>query len=183
MKKFITLFSVMISAFLLIIAETPAKAVSLGPIGPPVITGSWTQTWLLLTTVDKLEAFIVSGNTDFEIPGMTNFSAAGWSATRINPDYSLATGPSASNFTFDETFTASVSEPIVVDFLFWLAGSFNIGIRQSWDGTSWIFVKDITNPSGYDRASRASVPEPSTLLLLGSGLVGLGYFSKKRFLG
>lgn len=49
---------------------------------------------------------------------------------------------------------------------------------------SWIHFDSRLDPAGadIDNLDFRAVPEPSTLLLLGSGLLGLGYFSRKRFL-
>lgn len=62
-----------------------------------------------------------------------------------------------------------------------------------WDGTTGAFIQNISLSGGsfliedlsvdYATRSDTSVPEPSTLLLLGSGLLGLGYFSRKRIIG
>lgn len=59
------------------------------------------------------------------------------------------------------------------------------------DSKSWavldlddIYVASVTNISKVSHLSEyngAQVPEPGTLLLLGSGLLGLGFFGRKKF--
>lgn len=150
-----------------------ANAISINPIGAPALTGSWTQSWGVISCcgdMDKMEAFIISGNTDFESPGVTNLWPLSWSATLVNPDYLLVTGTPIvidNGLYWNETYTAAMSEPFMIDHLLWNGSSFIVGWRNNWDGTGWNDGSVIRDPSGYNRSS---VPEPSTMLLLGSGL-------------
>ena len=48
----------------------------------------------------------------------------------------------------------------------------------NWNGTANLFA--FSNPSYQDYATRAPVPEPATMLLLGAGLIGLAGFGRKK---
>jgi len=49
------------------------------------------------------------------------------------------------------------------------------------DGQMWQSESAISNIAFYGTTAPNPVPEPATMLLLGSGLVGLGAFGRKRF--
>lgn len=88
-------------------------------------------------------------------------------------------GPHYDGFTFTLTGVPNENE-----LLFWLGGSadlFNVYIGES---TTPVYTNLATLPSYCDVASfkvNAPAPEPATLLLMGSGLLGAAGIGRKRF--
>ncbi len=176
MKRALFSFFLLVSSFMFL---PSANAVLVEPVGDPTITGSWTSGWNIGgASFNKVEIFIVGGDTDLESPGMDSFSVAGWSASLINPDYSLATGPSTGFLTVYALYTADLTVPFKMDIVIYTDAG-NIGIcNWGWTGSQWVGESGGNqDPGAYNRSS---VPEPSALLLLGSGLIGLVGYGKRK---
>jgi hypothetical protein len=149
-------------------------------------------------TFDRVDAFIVPdgyiGNDtdtiDFEDPGIQILSGGeDWTSSLVHPDYTMASGPSTTAwfldpFQFTLAFDQKGSDKIWIDILVWNTDTIKQTgkLRLTKDGDSWSnswAVESGGDPSFYETAS---VPEPTTMLLLGSGLLGLGIFGRKRYL-
>lgn len=126
-----------------------------------------TQTW------DKMEIFLKTpGN--WTGTGLSGFSAAGWSAVFINPQYVLATGPLydpdvSGNFLYT-TSSTDRTDPYTWDMFLW-NGATIVGVQRStWTSAGWVYSDLTADPPAENRSH---IPTPPTLLLLGTGLLGL----------
>ena len=148
---------------------------------PGLASADYVQTWSenglyggTYKTWDTAEAFLRTPAISWAGTGLTIESGTGWTAALINPQYALATGSAydvqnSENFNFTTSTTAgsfsfdwvlsSGGNIVGVDHLTWTSGG-------GWTGTE---IPSASAPV----ENRSPVPLPPTLLLLGSGLVGL----------
>lgn len=182
MQKNIVFVALILAA--MFVLPTGGMAALMGPVEGPVSGNSWSIIgWFVNGTGwEGVEAFIINDsgteNANFESPGITNLSEAGWSGNVINSDYAFATGPATTldPLSFGTLFTGTAADQYFqIDFLFYDSGGLAFGASRLWNGSD---VELATwNPATvYDR----SVPEPSTLLLIGAGLAGVGV-ARRRF--
>jgi len=174
MKKNLRTFILCLLVGVFLFSPMPAKA-SLIIEGDPFEIGSWAQRFYEsgVGLFDRLEAYMISGDDDFEGPGFKNFDKAGWTASMPNSDHITATGTAYDILYFDLCFADDKSDPLVFDFVAWKGTTLLEVARASWNGSGWSIG---SSPIDY----RKPVPEPGTMLLLGFGLAGLVGFGRKK---
>ena len=174
MKKNFLKFTVMLAL---------AAAICLPGMASADYVQSWYENGLygsppMLKTWDTAEAFLLSpGN--WIGTGLTITSPTGWTATLINPQYALATGPAYSgNFYFTTRATDLTAVPFSFD---WVLSNHSdiVGVQRSiyTPGGGWAYA-DVTGKP--PKENRSPVPLPPAMLLLGSGLVGLLLLRRRK---
>lgn len=125
-----------------------------------------------------------TGAGGFDSTAITGLPA-GWSATRVNANYALATGPSDNLSAWLEHFAGNPADTLQMDIFFWSGGALTSTISFAanylWSNGAWSLncqnfgagcatQVDATGVR-YDRAG--SVPEPGSFGLAGLALLGL----------
>jgi hypothetical protein len=135
--------------------------------GAGTVTGSWTQAWIWQgTTITSFEFDMLPGSA-WEHP-IHDFSN-GWTATGFSSTVITGAGAADVNFGYSTDFVTNMNQPLSYR---WYGFSGSTVIDQgvaSWDGSSWSYV------------SETATPEPASLILLGSGLLGIGSTLRKKF--
>jgi hypothetical protein len=135
--------------------------------------GQWNGTHYEL---NKFEFFTTSGGTFTQQP-QTGFSVPGWTATLVNPHYSLATGPAAGSLYWTFNFAGPASEPVTLDWLAYSAGMLVGAARVTLVNDAFSYVELSSLDTSYDRT--AAVPLTSTVILFASGLIGLALMGRR----
>ena len=142
-------------------------------------------------TFDKIEIFMVDGTALTE-PVLAGIPQTGWESELVNPTYNLITGPETNYvglYYFQLPDPSSVARTF--DYLVYDKGELLYGQIITLGGGHqdypvWAGADGITGSNGiaYDRSNPLdcppAVPLPPTVLLLGSGLLGLGFLPRMK---
>lgn len=137
-------------------------------------------------SITKIEVFNLDGTSDFENPGMSDFSSGLWTVTMPNVDYTLATNTSGeSSFDWLLSFTGTSSDSLHLAYLVYTSTGqvfgtyldYNYSVGASKWKTTTIKNLDVDDPI-YNR-SASTVPLPPAVYLFSGGLLGLAFLRKK----
>lgn len=155
---------------------------------------SWSKRWTEngVGYFDKMEIFMISSSADFDAQGLANFTYRSWKGELINPDYALATGDPITKTSFDTIFNSDPFQPLIFDFLAWKGTTLLERVKVTWDTSDWShFSLSSEDDPTYNRSPISDplypeinpnpVPEPASMLLMGSGLLGLAGWGRKKF--
>jgi hypothetical protein len=177
---------------ILMVSPVVVRAYTIEPYGDPVPADSWLQGWSLSgspTSIGSAEAFLfyLSGDPiDFKADRDYSFSHEGWTGSIVSPSYMQMRGTTPSyGLTYTGHYTGSYPmQSFYIDHLLYDEhDAFIGGSRHHWTGFGWSWISEYTchpHDDWYCK-KRCKVPEPTTILLLGAGLIGLGILGRKKF--
>jgi hypothetical protein len=161
---------VVIAVFALAYSPTVLLADTLTPVAPGSNPGDWSQEWLESGAglFNQIDLFLETPGVTFFPPGLTSASGP-WNEIDVNPQFAYATFGATNLLYFFTNFTPDPSVPLTFDFYALLNGNVVDSATAAWDGSNWTIEADGKTIDGENMAT----PEPASLALLGTGLLGL----------
>lgn len=156
-------------AILLCMLAGPVAAMII-TVDDPIVTGSFDQRFHISYTnsFNNFNAHMTSFGNNFKGDGTRDFSISDWTGSLMKSDFITASGSDTHNLDFNFHFDGKIDQKL--DFVFSAYHDKNIidAIHCYYNGDGskdgWHFEK---------------VPEPTTMLLFGAGLLGIGIMRKK----
>jgi hypothetical protein len=147
--------------------------------------GTWMETGAETGSAPftKIEVFTDASTTLTDVV-LYDFNAPGWTNTLVNPHYSVAQGPYTGAVTFTWQFPDPGDQYREIEYLVWNGTTLNSQQHLVFNQSGW-YVPNGTGSWGYYSGdgdhdfytntlpSSSPVPVPPSLLLLGTGLLGL----------
>jgi hypothetical protein len=162
--------------------------------------GTWREAGSETATIPftKLEVF-VTDSTILTDPVLVNLNKTTWTSTLVNEKYFLAEGPPPGTIDYRWQFPDPNTTPREVEYLVWNGDELNSSQHIIFTGSGYRYPTD-TRDWGYYEGDgvhdfygnllpsredpllllSAAVPLPPSVLLLGSGLLGLGFLPRRK---
>jgi hypothetical protein len=133
---------------------------------------------------DTMEVYMLSGEDYFDCLAFNDFSDPSWAVSSYDSGsattHAVASGNTSTYLSFDIGFAGDRSNSLGFDFLAWHGSELKEAAYVAWTGRCWNITQS-NNSYSPPGSSEAPVPEPATMLLLGSGLIGLAGFGRRKF--
>ena len=129
-------------------------------------------------TFDTIDLFIQTQGVVFSNPGLSSV----WTNTNVSPTFAFATGTATSSLDFSSYFSGNTSTTFVVDFYALLGNTVVDSAKMTYPVSDQPYSWQIGSlATSFAQENTSATPEPSSLIMLGTGLLaGAGFLFKRR---